>query len=81
MDNYVSCTRENISAKIDWICDPVNREKVDLIRANGNKLISEKHTATNRYIFLKKIMNEGLDINNKKLYINPKYGTEYYLGF
>jgi len=43
-ENYIGCCRSSINNKINWILDKTNREKVDLIRKNGQELISKSHT-------------------------------------
>lgn len=77
-ENYISCTRENILQKIDFILDPKNRTEIDRIRENGQKLIKEKHNYENRYKVFMDVL-AGKFIGEK--HINKKYGTKYMLGF
>jgi len=76
--NYISCTRENIIEKIDYITNPDNRKDIDIIRERGYNLIKEKHTWEYRYKTFLEIL-DGKFIAKKCF--NPKYGTDYYLGF
>ena len=41
--NYMSCTKITLVNTIKWILDDENFGKIDFIRKNGQKLISEKH--------------------------------------
>lgn len=47
--NYISCNKNNIVEKIEWICDIKNKETVNKIRKNGQELVVNKHTLKNRY--------------------------------
>lgn len=76
--NYISCTRENIKEKISFICDPVNKSKVNEIRIAGNDLIRLRHTSEMRYQTFKKILTaDEQDLNEIETYTNLKYGTIY----
>ena len=48
-ENYISCNRENVLRKIEWICNPRNMERVNKIRKNGLELVKNKHTDLVRY--------------------------------
>lgn len=50
--NYISCNKNNIIKKIEWICDIKNKEKVYKIRKNGQELVVSKHTLKNRFDFI-----------------------------
>lgn len=76
--NYITCTRENIIEKIDYITNPINIEEINKIRNRGFEIIKEKHNYEYRYKVFLEILN-GTFIK-KKCY-NEKYKTDYYLGF
>lgn len=66
--NYISCNRDNISEKINFICDPNNISIINNIRKNGYDLVNSKHNFINRYNMLINILNNN-DIN----YFNQNY--------
>tara|TARA_B110001452_G_scaffold161442_1_gene134390 strand:- start:5710 stop:6630 length:921 start_codon:yes stop_codon:yes gene_type:complete len=47
--NYISCNKENIIEKINWICDINNIEEINKIRKKGQELVINKHTLKNRF--------------------------------
>jgi hypothetical protein len=55
-ENYISCNKENIIEKIEWICNEQNRDEVDRIRKNGNELVKNNHTDECRYKFILNII-------------------------
>ena len=55
-ENYISCNKDNILEKIEWICDEKNRDEVDRIRRNGNELVKNNHTDECRYKFILSIL-------------------------
>jgi hypothetical protein len=55
-ENYISCNKENLLEKIEWICDEKNRDEVDRIRRNGNELVKNNHTDECRYKFILSII-------------------------
>lgn len=55
-ENYISCNKDNILEKIEWICDAQNRNEVDRIRKNGNELVIANHTDESRYKFILSII-------------------------
>jgi len=55
-ENYISCNKENLIEKIEWICDEKNRNEVDHIRRNGNELVKSNHTDECRYKFILSII-------------------------
>ena len=55
--NYISCNKENLKYKIEYICNKKNLEKINIIRLNGFKLITSEHTIKNRYDLLLKIVS------------------------
>ena len=55
--NYISCNKQNLESKINWILDKKNRNQVDEIRINGMKLIREFHNTNNRAKYLNNIIN------------------------
>jgi hypothetical protein len=55
-ENYISCNKDNILEKIEWICDDRNRNEVDRIRKNGNELVKNNHTDECRYKFILSII-------------------------
>ena len=80
--NYISCTRENLQEKVNWILDPINLELVNKIRYQGYKLIKEKHTWNNRFDEILFLL--GYDDLNKKSFTHyklndQKTNTCYYL--
>jgi len=56
-ENYISCNKNNIIQKIEWICDSKNKKEIDKIRYNGHQLVINNHSEKNRY---------DLIINNTK---------------
>ena len=67
-ENYISCTKENITQKIDWICDQTNRNEIDRIRKNGYDLILSKHSDVARFrMLLKLILNEPIESFQKPI--------------
>ena len=55
-ENYISCNKENLIEKIEWICNEQNRNEVDRIRKNGNELVKNNHTDECRYKFILSIL-------------------------
>ena len=55
-ENYISCNKDNILEKIEWICNDKNRNEVDRIRKNGNDLVKNNHTDECRYKFILSII-------------------------
>jgi len=55
-ENYISCNKDNLIEKIEWICDEKNRNEVDYIRRNGNELVKNNHTDEARYNFILSII-------------------------
>ena len=55
-ENYISCNKENLIEKIEWICNEQNRNEVDRIRKNGNELVKNNHTDECRYNFILNII-------------------------
>ena len=55
-ENYISCNKENLIEKIEWICNEQNRDEVDRIRKNGNELVKNNHTDECRYKFILNII-------------------------
>lgn len=55
--NYISCNKENLKYKIEYICNIRNLKKINTIRLNGFKLITSEHTIKNRYDLLQKIVS------------------------
>ena len=53
-EHYISCTKENMLNKINYILE--NKDKIDIIRKNGQELVLEKHTYLNRTKFLMDII-------------------------
>jgi hypothetical protein len=53
--NYISCTKNNIIEKIEWICDEKNIDKINEIRLNGYNFVRKYHTNHNRFELLKKL--------------------------
>lgn len=49
MVNMVTFNGDNLTQKIEYILDPLNREEIDKIRLNGYNLIKEKHTHDVRF--------------------------------
>lgn len=66
--NYISCNRENIIQKIDFITNPNNIHIINNIRKNGYELVKSNHTFINRYNMLLDILN-----NNNTNYFNSHY--------
>ena len=54
--NYISCNRNNILEKIEFICNPNNIEKINEIRTNGFNLVKNNHTINHRLDYLYKII-------------------------
>lgn len=48
-ENYISCTRDNLHEKVNWILDPNNLDQVNKIREQGYQLIKNKHTYIKRF--------------------------------
>jgi hypothetical protein len=78
--NYISCNKENIIQKIDFITNPNNIHIINNIRKNGYELVKSNHNFINRYNMLLDILN-----NNDKNYFNShytpktsKFNTTYY---
>jgi hypothetical protein len=76
--NYISCTREDVEDKINYITDPDNKLTIDIIRKKGQELIKEKHHYLHRYNYLKNIIE---DKYVDEIKINNEYKTTYRLGF
>ena len=51
-ENYISCNKENIIDKINYICNNSNINEVNRIRKNGQELIKKRHTLESRYDLL-----------------------------
>lgn len=56
--NYISCNKQNLESKINWILDKKNRNQVDEIRIKGMKLIRDFHNTNNRAKYLKDIIDK-----------------------
>lgn len=76
--NYISCTRENLFEKIDYIVDPSNKSIIDNIRKEGHKLIKEKHNINHRADTLFNILIDNFKLTEKT---NSSLGINYYLAF
>lgn len=50
--HYISCTKDNIKEKIDWILNPSNRNQVNEIRKNGMDMVRNNHSIKKRAIFI-----------------------------
>jgi len=46
--NYISCNKENLKSKMEWILNKGNRIKVDEIRLNGMNLVRSYHSTSHR---------------------------------
>lgn len=46
--NYISCNKDTLQSKIEWILNKKNRTKVDEIRLNGMELVRRNHNTINR---------------------------------
>ena len=46
--NYISCNKENLKSKMEWILNKGNRIKVDEIRLNGMNLVRNYHSTSHR---------------------------------
>ena len=77
-ENYISCTRDNIIEKINFILNPENKDLIDKIRFKGYELVKNKHYYLYRYEVFMKILDGKFE---SKQYINSKYTTSYYLAF
>ena len=55
-ENYISCNKENIIDKINYICNNSNINEVNRIRKNGQELIKNRHTLEHRYDLLVNII-------------------------
>ena len=47
--NYIACTLENLNDVVNYVLDPSNREKIDIIRRNGYEL-SKKNCFLNKRV-------------------------------
>jgi hypothetical protein len=56
-ENYISCTKENIIDKINYICDKKNIDEINRIRINGYNLVKNNHTVKSRYEMLNKLVH------------------------
>jgi len=56
-ENYISCTKENVIDKINYICDEKNRKEINRIRLNGYTLVKTNHTIINRFDTLFRLLN------------------------
>lgn len=59
--NYISCTKDNLKEKIEWILNPENKDKVDKIRENGMNMVRKNHSVDMRASFI----YEFIKNNNK----------------
>lgn len=57
-ENYISCTKNNVIQKIEWICDPDNIDKVNKIRLAGYQLIKSRHTLKHRLMYLNQLVSK-----------------------
>lgn len=48
-ENYISCTKDNLIEKINYITNQKNLREINRIRKNGHELVKKKHTNINRY--------------------------------
>ena len=55
--NYIDITFENIHEKIKFITDPINKDKINIIRLNRYNLIKDKHLLIHRMYKLKNILS------------------------
>jgi len=55
--NYISCNKENIIEKINWICDINNIEEINKIRKKGQELVINYHLLKNRYDIIKNLVS------------------------
>lgn len=76
--NYMSCTKNNVEEKINYIVNPENRDIIDNIRRKGHELVKEKHNSKYRLKILLDILNDKHESN---IYTNPIYDTLYKLAF
>jgi hypothetical protein len=76
--NYISCTRENIRDKINYIIDKNNLDEINKIRKAGQELIINKHSCQYRLETFIKILEN--DFSPKKEF-NDKFKTNYFLAF
>ena len=51
-ENYISCNKENLIEKIEYITNQKNLREINRIRKNGYELVKKKHTNVNRYDLL-----------------------------
>ena len=56
-ENYISCTKNNIVEKIEYICDENNIDVINKIRTCGYNLVKNNHTKMNRYELLMKLID------------------------
>ena len=56
--NYISVTDKNVENKIKYILDPKNKQKIDEIRRNGQKLIVDRHLDVHRVEYITEICNK-----------------------
>ena len=47
--NYISCNLENMNEKINYITNPDNRKKIDIIRKNGYEFVRKYHLRNDRF--------------------------------
>ena len=58
--NYISCTKDNIQDKINWILDPLNKCKIDEIRKNGMEMVRNNHSIKKRAVFIHKYLSRKI---------------------
>jgi hypothetical protein len=51
-ENYISCTKNNVAEKIEYICDENNIDIINKIRTCGYNLVKNNHTQMNMYELL-----------------------------
>ena len=56
-ENYISCSKDTILEKIEYIIDRKNLREINRIRKNGYELVKKNHTNINRYNLLYRLTN------------------------
>jgi hypothetical protein len=58
--NFLAIRPETAKETIAFLSDPKNKDKVDEIRANGNRLVKDRHVLSNRVELYQKVMADLL---------------------
>uniref|UniRef100_A0A6C0J546 Uncharacterized protein n=1 Tax=viral metagenome TaxID=1070528 RepID=A0A6C0J546_9ZZZZ len=70
--HYIRCTESDIMQKLDWIFDPINEPKINIIKKNAVNLATKLHTIERRIDHIMRIIN---NYSIKELFLLSDYNS------